>query len=402
MPQTFYEFETPLKLIVAFSHESINTIQEKSLLESAKGEYQQVAIIGVGCRFPGDINTPEEYWNALMAGHNFINGVPEGRADISGIKGGFLSKKMTQMFDGAMFGISPLEAKAMDPQQRILLETAWNALEHANVTPSSINGTNTAVFASIRSQGFDRKMADVYGTEMPRYMATGVDQALPANRISHFFKLKGVSYNLTSACNSGALLLDCASKAFADLTCDRAIIGGSSISSHQTYFDILRSAGIMSTDNGRCAVFDSSADGYVPTESCIVFVVRPLEAAIRDGENILGVVEGIVNHHNGGDSMGIAAPSKTRQIEVLKGTLDYVGWKPDEVDLYEAHVTGTKLGDQLEASVITTVFKSETRTVPLSIGALKGALGHTENLSALAAILKVIMAMNLGTLPPNL
>ncbi|TPX70532.1 hypothetical protein CcCBS67573_g06484 [Chytriomyces confervae] len=402
MPQTFYEFETPLKLIVAFSHESINAIEEKSPLESVKGEYQQVAIIGVGCRFPGDINTPEEYWNALMAGHNFINGVPEDRADISGIKGGFLSKRMTQMFDGAMFGISPLEAKAMDPQQRILLETAWNALEHANVQPSSINGTNTAVFASIRSQGFDRKMADVYGTEMPRYMATGVDQALPANRISHFFKLKGVSYNLTSACNSGALLLDCASKAFADPTCDRAIIGGSSISSHQTYFDILRSAGIMSTDNGRCAVFDSSADGYVPTESCIVFVVRPLEAAIRDGEKILGVVEGIVNHHNGGDSMGIAAPSKTRQIEVLKGTLDYVGWKPDEVDLYEAHVTGTKLGDQLEASVITTVFKSETRTVPLSIGALKGSLGHTENLSALAAILKVIMAMNVGTLPPNL
>ncbi|KAJ3125228.1 hypothetical protein HK098_000426 [Nowakowskiella sp. JEL0407] len=369
-----------------------------------KYESPLIAIVGAGCRFPGDINSTTEFWNALSQGQSVITDLPTDRKSFKGVtmplRGGFLSTTVVEGFDCPFFAMSPNEAKLMDPQQRVLLETAYSALEDAGISVNDIKGSDAGVFISARSVGHDARMSEAFGETQPRYVVTGADHSFCSGRISHTFDLKGPSFTMSSACSSGGILLDLASKSLADRQCSVAIIGAATVVSHMFAFNMLSAAGIMSQKLGRCATYDKDADGYVPTESSVCFVLKRLDDAIQNGDKIMGVLGSIANTHKGTEGLGITSPGPNATAFAIKECLKLSGLHADEIDFLEAHGTGTKAGDTLEATAIANAFSE--RTTPLLVGACKAGFGHTENVATLTSLLKVCLAMRHSTIPPTL
>ena len=372
---------------------------------------EPIAVIGLGCRFPGDISSPEELWQFLSAGRSAVSEVPADRwAPFSGGSpdaaaalaettrwGSFLTD--LDEFDAEFFELSPREAAKMDPQQRLLLEVAWEALENAGIPPTSLRRTQTGVFAGACAADY-AYLASNDLTQVDAWSNTGGALSIIANRLSYFLDLRGPSVTIDTACSSSLVALHLACQSLRMGDCDMAIAAGVNALLSPAIFRGFDQASALSP-TGSCHSFDAAADGFVRGEGCGVAILKRLSDALRDKNPVLAVVRGSAINQDG-RSNGLMAPNPAAQMAVLRAAYSSAGIAPLEVDYVETHGTGTLLGDPIEARALGTVLgRGRTTDAPLLIGAIKSNLGHLEAAAGIAGFIKAVLAVQRGTIPPN-
>ena len=371
-----------------------------------------IAVIGLGCRFPGGVTGPESFWELLAQGRDAIGAVPAGRWESFGQNtaaqeevlaaipqgGGFLDD--VAGFDAEFFGISPREAALMDPQQRLLLEVAWEALEHAGIVPDSLRGSSTGVFVGISSVEYSQlTMGQLDSVEA--WASTGSAMSIAANRISYLLDLRGPSMAIDTACSSSLMAIHQASRSIRDGESEVALVGGVNLLLGPAISQTFNLAGALST-NGRCEPFSADATGMLRGEGCGVIVLKRLDAAHRDGDRVLAVVRGSAANSDG-RSNGLTAPSPGAQEAVLRAAYAKSGIHPNEVDYVEAHGTGTPLGDPIEAMALGAVLgHGRAPERPLHIGSVKSNIGHLEAAAGIAGVIKAVLSLSHGQIPPSL
>jgi 6-methylsalicylic acid synthase len=371
-----------------------------------------VAIIGMGCRFAGGADSPDEFWDLLRGGVEAISEVPSRRwrpyaelgPDYAAVirrtpkRGGFLTEIET--FDAEFFGISPREAELMDPQQRILLELAWEALEHAGIPPRELAGTDTGVFVGVGSDDYGRRLLE----DLPRIEAwTGIGAAFcaVANRISYTLDLRGPSLAVDTACSASLVALHLACQSLRTGESTVALAGGVNLIVAPGLSVTLDQAGAVSPD-GRSKSFDASADGYGRGEGGGVLVLKRLADAERDGDRVLAIVRGSAVNQDG-HTNGIMAPNGQAQEYLLRRAYRQAGVDPATVDYVEAHGTGTVAGDPVEAGALSAVFGAgRPPGEPCLIGSVKSNIGHLEAGSGVAGVVKAVLALVHREIPPSL
>ena len=351
-----------------------------------------IAIVGLGCRFPG-ANNPDEFWQLLRDGKDGISNSGDRWAG-SGW-GGFIDG--VDQFDPQFFAITPREAQSIDPQQRLLLEVSWSALEDAAIANGELAGSNTGVFIGISSSDYSQ-LRYHYGTEVDAYLGTGNAHSIAANRLSYLFDLKGPSLAVDTACSSSLVALHLASQSLKTGECDRAIAGGVNLMLAPELTQTFEMAGMMAED-GRCKTFDDSADGYVRGEGCGVVILKRLADARRDGDRILAVVKGSAINQDG-KSNGLTAPNGLAQQTVIRQALANAQIAPDQVSYIESHGTGTSLGDPIEVNSLKAVLGARTESCYL--GSLKTNIGHLEAAAGIAGVIKAVLCLQQEAIPPNL
>ncbi|MGW5719835.1 beta-ketoacyl synthase N-terminal-like domain-containing protein [Amycolatopsis sp. NPDC003865] len=381
----------------------LSTGDSPEVSRTAQGEEEPIAVVGLGCRLPGGIGSPEVFWRFLAAGGDAVGDVPEGRwetfapaADLEGlpVRGGFLDD--VAGFDAEFFGITPGEAEAMDPQQRLLLEVAWAALEHAGIPPSGLRGSRTGVFVGLSATEYGSlTMTDVAGVDV--WSGTGAAASIAANRLSYLLDLRGPSMTLDTACSSSLVAVHQAMQSLRRGESEIALAAGVNVLLAPGITAGFHRAGVLAAD-GRCKPFDAAADGIVRGEGCGVVVLKPLRAA--RGDRILAVLRGSAVNSDG-RSNGLTAPNPLAQADLLRAAYASAGVDPSAVDYVEAHGTGTPLGDPLEAGALSAVL-GRPADRPLLLGSVKGNLGHLEGAAGIAGLLKVVLAMTHRRLPPSL
>lgn len=375
--------------------------------------HEPVAIVGIGCRFPGGASGPAGYWAMLHAGRDVIREVPAERwnieeyynadPDVPGRMysrhGGFLNES-PQEFDARFFGISPREAESLDPQQRLLLETSWEALEHAGIAPSRLVGTDTGVFVGIGTTDYlqvvqensDHRVIDPY-------VGTGSGYCVASGRLSYFLGVHGPNIAVDSACSSSLVSVLMAVQALRNRSCSVALAGGvNSIVSPKTTVYMCNLRALSTT--GRCATFDSSADGYVRGEGAGMLVLKRLADAERDGDLVHAIIRGGAYQHDG-RSAGLTVPNGTAQRMVIASALADAGLTPADVDYVEAHGTATQLGDPIELRALGAAY-GPGRVRPLSVGSVKTNMGHLEAAAGVAGVIKCTLALGHGAIPQHL
>ncbi|MDJ0837982.1 MAG: type I polyketide synthase [Acidobacteriota bacterium] len=377
-----------------------NAIREIS--RPAHLEPEAVAVIGMACRFPGGVTGPDQFWSMLREARDVVSRVPVSRtpshADTA--RGGFLED--VDSFDASFFGISPLEAASMDPRQRILLEVAWQALEHAAVDTDQLRGTRVGVFVG----GFANDYEMLRAREQPieqvdRYFGTGNDTSLLAGRLAYFFDFRGPALCVNTACSSSLTAVHMACRSLRAGECDLALAAGINLVLAPEMTRAFTRAGMLSPD-GRCKAFSVSADGYVRSEGCGMVVLRRAGRARREFNPILALIRGSAINHDG-FSNGLTAPNGEAQQAVMRQALHDAGVRPEEVTYVEAHGTGTRLGDLVEMKALASVYGGQDkRGRPVVIGSVKTNMGHTEATAGIAGLIKVILAMQHETIPPHL
>ncbi|MCO7224345.1 non-ribosomal peptide synthetase/type I polyketide synthase [Pleionea sp. CnH1-48] len=379
--------------------------QEKETLTSEVEEDDSdgFAIIGMSCRFPGGASSPEAYWQLLCRGDDPVGPLPTERwqqdpqrdKPISCRDGGFLTN--IEQFDPLFFGITPVEALAMDPQQRLLLEVCHEGFENAGFDVTQLKGSNTGVFVGISSSEYAEVGKD-FGHDTGPYSSTGNMFNTASGRISYVFGLQGPSVALDSACSSSLVSLHHAIRELEAKVCDQVIVAAVNLILKPDGHICYSSLDALSP-TGRCRSFDDSADGYIRSEGCGAVVLKRLADAERDGDNILAVIRGTAVNHNGHNG-GLTVPSADAQEKVIKRALEIGNIQPDQVDFVEAHGSGTKLGDPQEAEGLNRVFGGRER--PLYLGSVKSNLGHLESAAGMAGLIKTVLSLQHGMLPPNL
>ncbi|MEQ0559785.1 SDR family NAD(P)-dependent oxidoreductase [Amycolatopsis sp. NEAU-NG30] len=399
-----------LPVTLVWEHPTITAIAEYLSTEDAavvtsavREAGEPIAIVGMGCRLPGGIESPEAFWQFLADGGDAIGDVPPGRwetfappEDLAGLpaRGGFLGD--VAGFDAAFFGITPREAEAMDPQQRILLEVAWAALEHAGIPPSSLRGSRTGVFVGLSATEYGSlTMTGVADVDV--WSGTGAAASIAANRLSYLLDLRGPSLTLDTACSSSLVAVHQAVASLRRGESETALAAGVNVLLSPGITAGFHRAGVLAAD-GRCKPFDAAADGIARGEGCGVLVLKPLRAARRDGDRVLALIRATAVNSDG-RSNGLTAPNPAAQAALLREA--YAGLDPSTVDYVEAHGTGTPLGDPLEAGALRSVLGRDPRR-PLLLGSVKSNLGHLEGAAGMAGLLKVVLAMTHGQLPPTL
>ncbi len=372
-----------------------------------------IAIVGMACRYPGGANSPEEYWQNMYHGIDAVSTVPEGRwrpetmrdADIYPAipiekwQGGFFEK--SDEFEPQFFGITPREATTMDPQQRLVLELAWEALERAGIAADKLSGSQTGVFIGISTNDYSSAITDAGHDRMDAYIATGTSFNVASGRLSFTLGLQGPSAAVDTACSSSLTALHLAVRSLRSGETDLIITGGVNGMFSPEPFPIMYQWGMLSPD-GRCKVFDASADGFVRAEGCGILVLKRLDDAIADGNPILAVIRGTAVNQDG-RSTGLTAPNGIAQQLVLRTALADAGVKPHEISYIEAHGTGTPLGDPIEVEALGAVMgEGRTPDNPLLLGSVKSLIGHSEAAAGVAGVIKTVLAMQHGELPPNL
>lgn len=370
-----------------------------------------IAIIGLAFRFPGDVCAEEDFWNSLREKRDLITQVPEDRWATSELKhpkrsepgrsitfsAGVLSR--IDQFDAGFFGISPREAAWLDPQQRLLLELSWEAMENAGVVPSSMAGSDCAVYVGISSLDYGVRSLDDMASVSAHSM-TGNTLSIAANRLSYVFDLRGPSLAVDTACSSSLVALHHACNSLRAGEASMAMVGGVNLLLHPYPFVGFTKASMLSAD-GRCKPFDEAGNGYVRSEGCAVLLLKPLEHALRDGDTVHAVILASGVNADGARKTGITIPSGDGQAELMAEVLGRSGLAPGDVDFIEAHGTGTAVGDPIETAAIGRVY-GQKRNKPLPISSVKANLGHLESASGMAGLVKAVLALKHRALPPAL
>ncbi|MGC9237612.1 MAG: type I polyketide synthase, partial [Thiomonas sp.] len=374
---------------------------------------ENVAIIGVSLRFPGDLPDVDAFWNALIKGADLVTQIDSSRWATGALQhpkrkepgrsvtfsAGVLSR--IDSFDAGFFGISPREAELLDPQQRLLLELTWEALESAHIKPSSIEGSDCGVFVGISGLDYGMRLLDDLSS-MGAHSMTGNTLSIAANRLSYTFNLHGPSMAIDTACSSSLVALHQACTALTTGQTSMALVGGANLLLHPYPFVGFTKASMLSAQ-GRCRAFAAGGDGYVRAEGAAMLVLKPLHQAERDGDPIWGVIRASGVNADGARKSGLTIPSSAAQAELMRQVLQRAGLAPDAVDYIEAHGTGTRIGDPIEAQAIGQAYGAASqRAQPLPIGSVKSNLGHMEPASGMAGLLKALLTLRHRIVPPSL
>ena len=390
---------------LAYDYPTINSLasylsgqqQEETVVtnDTKPATTEPIAIIGMGCRFP-HANNPEEFWQLLKEGKDAISQV-NGRWQ-GDSWGGFV--KGVDLFDPQFFGITPRETPKMDPQQRFLLEVSWSALENAGIAADKLAGSSTGVFIGISSSDYSQ-LRFHYGTPIDAYAGTGNAHSIAANRLSYFLDLRGPSITVDTACSSSLVAVHLACQSLKQGECDRAIVGGVNLMLSSELTQTFSLAGMMAQD-GRCKTFDADADGYVRGEGCGVVILKSLDKAIADKDNILAVIKGSAINQDG-RSNGLTAPNGLSQQAVIRQALANARVTPDRISYIEAHGTGTSLGDPIEVNSLKTVLmQGREKEQFCYLGSVKTNIGHLEAAAGIAGLIKTVLCLQHQAIPPNL
>lgn len=372
-----------------------------------------IAVVGVGCRLPGGINNPKQLWEFLLQGGDAIREVPEDRweqfteptagaaAVVQNLNrwGGYLDD--VTGFDAEFFGISPREAELMDPQQRMLLEVAWEALEHAGIDPASLRGSATGVFVGMSGNEYSH-LTTKNLEKVDAYVSTGAAFSIASNRLSYLLDLRGPSMTVDTACSSSLVAMHQAANSIASGETNAAIVGGVNLVLTPAITFTFDQAGAMAPD-GRIKAFSEDANGMVRAEGCGVVVLKRLGDARRDGNHVLAVLRGSAVNQDG-RSNGITAPNPAAQEALLRTVYQRTGIDPHEVDYVEAHGTGTPLGDPIEAGALGAVLGGSDREAshPLLLGSAKTNFGHMEAAAGIVGFIKLVLSLYHDEIPPSL
>ncbi|RMZ40965.1 polyketide synthase [Aspergillus flavus] len=375
---------------------------------------EPIAIIGLSCKFAGDATSPAKFWSLLEEGRSAWSEVPSSRFNPKGayhpsreklstshIRGGHFLEEDLGLFDAAFFGFSTETASTLDPQFRLQLESVYEALENAGLSLSQVAGSNTSVFAGTFFHDYrDALVRDE--DNLPRSFITGIGSAMASNRISHFFDLRGASMTIDTGCSTTLVALCQAVENLRSRGSDMSIVGGANVLLNPDNFKALGSFGFLSPD-GKCFAFDERANGYGRGEGVATIVIKRLEDAVAAGDPIRAIIrESVLNQD--GKTESLTSPSQDAQEALMRHCYAKAGIDPGQTQYFEAHGTGTATGDPIEARAITSVFQSHRRREDeaLRIGSVKTNIGHTEATSGLASVIKVVMAMEKGVLPPSI
>ena len=400
------DYQTRLK-------EALLALQKmRTKLESVERlQTEPIAVIGIGCRFPGGVNSPQAFWQLLVNGVDAIREVPPERWDINAYYdpdpdapgklstrwGGFI--EAADQFDAHFFGIAPREAKRIDPQQRLLLEVAWEALEHAGQSPAGMMGSQTGVFIGISNNDYLRLQEDL--NDIDAYRITGNALNSTAGRLSYTLGLHGPCMAMDSACSSSLVAVHLAVQSLRSRESEIALAGGVNLILSPEMTISATKAKMMAAD-GRCKTFDARADGFVRSEGCGVIVLKRLSDAQANGDNILAVIRGTAVNQDGFSS-GFTVPNKLAQEAVIRAALTNAGVEPAQVSYVEAHGTGTPLGDPIEVRALAAVLsQGRPKESPFMLGSVKTNIGHLESAAGIAGLIKLVLALQHEEIPPHL